>query len=363
MNTLSDMRHSHLDTHTASFKGDVKPKIIVVLGPTATGKTEASIELALKLKTHNITAEIINADSMQVYKGFDVGTAKPTLDQMQRVRHHLLGTVPPTQMYNASQYVHTAQSLIAEIHANNVLPIIVGGTNLYIEGLLWPSILDMRLQNSETTDAYHGKSVVQLYDELMKLDPQRAAMLHCNDRKRITRSLDVIKTSGMKHSDLIAVRLSEKQEAGSKYDSILFAMHCDPTEHRKRIKRRCHKMIEDGIVDECKELINLIETNAIDKHKGICQSIGYKELIPIIRDTIGNNADIDEQTKELCIEKLEIATWQYARRQRTWITNRFKKSQITRVIAIDTTDVALWNDKVIGTMEREVLMWYNAKEN
>eukprot|EP00371_Babesia_bovis_P001912 XP_001610559.1 hypothetical protein [Babesia bovis T2Bo] len=185
MNTLSDMRHSHLDTHTASFKGDVKPKIIVVLGPTATGKTEASIELALKLKTHNITAEIINADSMQ----------------------------------------------IAEIHANNVLPIIVGGTNLYIEGLLWPSILDMRLQNSETTDAYHGmtahnnritpltgKSVVQLYDELMKLDPQRvmAAMLHCNDRKRITRSLDVIKTSGMKHSDLIAVRLSEKQEAGSK---------------------------------------------------------------------------------------------------------------------------------------------------
>eukprot|EP00371_Babesia_bovis_P001913 XP_001610560.1 hypothetical protein [Babesia bovis T2Bo] len=79
---------------------------------------------------------------------------------------------------------------------------------------------------------------------------------------------------------------------------------------------------QDGIVDECKELINLI---------------GYKELIPIIRDTIGNNADIDEQTKELCIEKLEIATWQYARRQRTWITNRFKKSQITRVIAIDTT--------------------------
>ncbi|GFE53826.1 tRNA dimethylallyltransferase [Babesia ovis] len=263
MNKLNDTSLDIMNTSRTVTNRDeglvtrgLRGKIVIILGPTATGKTDASIEVALKLKEHNIKAEIINTDSMQIYEGFDIGTAKPTTQQMETIKHHLIGFIPATQHYNVAQYVHTTTALIAQMHANNILPILVGGSNMYVEGLLWPSVMDMQMEET-------GHNTLELYEKLRMLDPERAAELHMNDRKRITRSLDVVKRSGMKHSELIMIRRNEKNKSGPKYDSLMFAMLCETAEHKRRIKERTRKMLEDGILEECNQLVELIGTECL----------------------------------------------------------------------------------------------------
>ncbi|CDR95669.1 tRNA dimethylallyltransferase, mitochondrial [Babesia bigemina] len=326
--------------------------IVVILGPTATGKTDASIEVARVLKENNIKAEVVNADSMQVYDGFDVGTAKPTQQQMERVKHHLFGYVPPTTDYNAAKYVATASQLIEQMHDNGILPILVGGTNLYIEALLWPSVIDLEGKEAEcNNDPYQGIPVhaatkhpleydnAELYDQLTALDPQRAAVLHQNDRKRVIRSLEVINLYGIKHSELIKRRLEVKQKSGPKYDALIFAMICDPTEHKKRIKERARKMLQDGIIDECKNLMSIM--GALKYFRQLLNHAAYKEIIPILKQTEDNGAELDDATIQRCADALETATWQYARRQMTWIKNRFKADSGLNTILLDTT--GMWN--------------------
>ncbi|KAK1441973.1 p-loop containing nucleoside triphosphate hydrolase like protein [Babesia gibsoni] len=335
--------------HDAEVK---RSKLVVILGPTATGKTDASIQVALKLKEHNIDAEIINADSMQVYKGFHIGTAKPTLQQMNQVKHHLFDFIDPSEEYNAASYVNDCSKTIEKLHSHGSLPILVGGTNMYVEGLLWPSVIDMQPNDpDEPKETYEGSNAAplfhyaaeyttkQLYKMLKAQDPERATVLHPNDRKRITRSLNIIKTHGKKHSELIETRREFRKKIGSKYDALIFTMQCDPGAHKGLIKRRTRKMFEQGIIDECLQLMRMIERGeAAGLSKGICQSIAYKEIIPILGESLEKESSPSSNTINRCVAALETATWKYVRRQNTWIQNRLKDESGVKVVHLDTTD-------------------------
>ncbi|GBE59585.1 tRNA dimethylallyltransferase [Babesia ovata] len=138
-------------------------------------------------------------------------------------------------------------------------------------------------------------------------------------------------------------------------------MTCDATEHKKRIKERSRKMLQDGILDECKKLMSIMEgEGGMDFRRGICQSIAYKEIIPILKEAEDKDVELDDSTIQRCAEALDTATWQYARRQMTWIKNRFKTESGLKTVLLDTTDLSRWNESIIATMVNEIVQWHAA---
>ncbi|EAN33689.2 tRNA dimethylallyltransferase [Theileria parva strain Muguga] len=325
-------------------------KLVIIVGPTASGKTKFSVDFCKKLKDFNINSEIINSDSMQVYKGFNIGTAKPSEDELSLIPHHLLNFVDPTEDYNVSMFVKDCSHLINVLFSENKLPVIVGGTNLYIEALLWPSVMDSNHNNSESLEEYFDELDTRtLYNLLTEIDPERAKQLHQNDRKRILRSLDIYHSQGITHTNLIKLRKDQKHKEGIRYDPLVLILKSDPEIHRLRIKERVQSMLKSGILRECKELLHLKESNQdLNTKKGIFQSIAYKELIPLINYSGFN--DPSEELLDKCATVLESKTWQYSQRQRTWINNRLLKSGLKTHI-INTSDVELWNKLVMEGVE------------
>ncbi|BAM38929.1 tRNA delta (2)-isopentenylpyrophosphate transferase [Theileria orientalis strain Shintoku] len=297
-------------------------KIVIIIGPTASGKTKFSVDLCKKLRECNINPEIINADSMQVYKGFAIGTAKPSDDEVKSVPHHLVGFIEPTEDYNASLFVKDCSRVIDDLLSQDKLPVIVGGTNLYIEGLLWPSVMDFEQNddNDSLEDEFAEYDSDTLHDMLMEIDPDRAQGLHKNDRKRIIRSLDVYHYHGITHTELMRIRKRERETTGIRYDVMLFLLKSDPEIHRQRIRDRVKSMLQGGILDECKQLMSLK---------------AYKELMPLLTESGEFNSNPDEALLEKCAVVLENKTWQYSQRQRTWINNRLMKYDLKSSV-VDT---------------------------
>jgi len=278
-----------------------KPKIIVITGPTATGKTSLGIRLA---KKHN--GEVISADSMQVYKLMDIGTAKPSDDEKGGVVHHMLDVVPPWEDYSAARYVREATVCTDDVISRNKLPIIVGGSGLYVDSLIRGRVFAAKV-NPELRkilelryDKLGGKAML---DELRRLDTKGAEKLHENDKKRIVRAFEVLETSDMPLSEH---DLSEKS-LPPRYDCIKIALSfVDREILYDRINRRVDDMMSRGLAREVASLQEL----GVRRNSTSMQAIGYKELC----EALENKADIGT-----AVDKIKMESTRYAKRQLTWL--------------------------------------------
>jgi tRNA dimethylallyltransferase len=282
----------------------VKTKIVAVVGPTASGKTSLSVELAKKFN-----GEVVSCDSMQVYREMSIGTAKPTEEEMQGIRHHMLDFADPKTVYTCADYVRDAKEAIAKIVSNGKVPIICGGTGLYLDSLLRGGSfeetevdLEYRQELERIADE---KGNEYLHEMLEKVDPESAAATHYNNRKRVIRALEIYKCCGISKSELDR----RSRLFDSEYDSLTIGLRFINRELLyDRINKRVDIMLEMGLEDEIRRLmeIGVFESNGTAK-----QAIGYKELIGYING---------HMSYENAVEQLKMATRRYAKRQMTWFS-------------------------------------------
>ena len=283
-----------------------KPKVIVICGPTASGKTALSIELAKK-----INGEIISSDSMQIYKYMNIGTAKPSEEEKEGIQHYLLDFVEPNQRYSVAEFKKDAESAIEEILAKGKTPIVVGGTGLYVDSLIYGiEYQDIELDEKyrkELEDRVEKEGLEKLYEEAQKIDPQAMEKISRNDQKRILRVLEIYKATGKNKTE----QEIESRKKGVKYDYKVFAINWERQLLYERINKRVDIMIEQGLIQEVEELLK-----KYDNFPTAMQGLGYKEVVEYLQGIT---------TKEEMIEKLKMETRRYAKRQITW----FKKNKQT----------------------------------
>ncbi len=282
-------------------------KVIILLGPTGVGKTGASILLAGALNT-----EIISADSMQIYRGMDIGTAKPSLEERSAVRHHMIDIVDPTGSFSAGQYISEITPIIEDLHSKGKVPLIVGGTGLYIKavtrGIFSGPAADWALR--EELLSAEGAEQGFLYTYLSKMDPDAAARIDSNDTRRIVRGLEVC----LKSEDMMSA-LQERLTRPLPYDFVKIGLTRERKELYGMIERRIDRMLSQGLTEEVRELIR--------KKPGRIplQAIGYKELASYISGEIS----LDE-----AIRLTKRNTRRYAKRQFSW----FKKEEGIRWVDV-----------------------------
>ncbi|MBO0482882.1 tRNA (adenosine(37)-N6)-dimethylallyltransferase MiaA [Candidatus Enterococcus courvalinii] len=277
-------------------------KVLVIVGPTAVGKTALSIELAKKFN-----GEIISGDSLQVYQKLDIGTAKVTTEEMAGVPHHLIDVIEPTQRYSAADFQQSARQLIAEITARGHLPIIAGGTGLYIQSLLYDYQLGAADKQQDETklvrqkyEAFadeYGKEA--LWTMLKEKDPEAAEKIHWNNQRKVVRALEVLETTGFSIT-------APKEQPKQLYDYYMIGLDTNREKLYERINLRVDLMLKAGLEDEARFVYQLGDTQA-------SQGIGYKEFFPYFngQDSL---AEVVEQIKQ--------NSRRYAKRQLTWFRNR-----------------------------------------
>ena len=283
-----------------------KPKVIVICGPTASGKTALSIELAKK-----INGEIISSDSMQIYKDMNIGTAKPTAEEMQGIKHYLLDFVEPDKRYSVAEFKKDAEKAIEEILSKGKIPIVVGGTGLYVDSLIY----GIEYQNIELDEKYRKElekiaeeqGLQVLYKRAKEIDEEAIKKISPNDKKRIIRILEIYKATGKNKTE----QEIESRKKEIKYDFKVFAINMDREKLYERINKRVDIMIEQGLIEEVKEI-----TQKYKKFPTAMQGLGYKEVVEYLEGKI---------SKEEMIEKVKMETRRYAKRQITW----FKKNKQT----------------------------------
>lgn len=278
-----------------------KEKLVAIVGPTAVGKTKVSIELAKALG-----GEIINGDSMQVYKGMDIGTAKITDKEMEGIPHHLFDIKDPTEPYSAAEFQELARPLVTEINARGNIPIVVGGTGMYIKALTHKfnfsdtdSDPDFR---KKMEDIYKKQGSVSLYEKLKSIDPESAVTIHPNNVRRVIRALEIHHTTGAPASE------QRKQENESPYRLATVGLTMERDRLYQRIDRRVDQMVEDGLIDEVRRLYE----NGVRDCQSI-QAIGYKEVYSYLKG---------ECSKEEAIEQLKRNSRRYAKKQFTWFRHQ-----------------------------------------
>lgn len=299
-----------------------KIPVIAVVGPTASGKTTLGIELA---KAYN--GEIISADSMQIYKGMDIATAKPSIEEMQGIPHHLIGFLARDISFSVANYVDIARVKIEEVNNRNKLPIIVGGTGLYISSLFdniqFPEIkADLELRARLTSEAEELGNEA-LLERLKGIDRETADTLHANNLTRIIRAIEVFELTGRKLSELKV----ESKKITSPYDCKIIGLNfSDRAMLYNRINRRVDIMVEKGLIEECEAIYKAeISENRNNKIFTSSKAIGYKELIPYFKG-ISNLTE--------CLEKIKLETRRYAKRQLTW----FRRNGEIHWIMLDKFD-------------------------
>ncbi len=277
----------------------MKPDVLFIVGPTASGKSTLAVELALRLG-----GEIVSADSMQVYKGMDIGTAKLSPDKQKNVPHHLLSILSPGRTFSAYDFRKLALKAIKEITARGHLPIVVGGTGFYIRVLLRGISSqpggDPRIRK-QLEKQVEEKGLEFVYRRLQDLDPQRAKEIHPKDKKRIIRALEVLKLSGRKASVWHSHKQKSLEELG--YRPLLIGLSKDRQELYSQIEKRVDEMFEKGFVEEVKRL------SGKRLSKTAAQAVGYKELRMALKGEISL-----EQAKE----RIKLNTRRLAKRQTTW---------------------------------------------
>lgn len=275
-----------------------KPKVIVICGPTASGKTSLSISLAKK-----INGEIVSCDSMQIYKEMDIGSAKPTVEEMQEIKHYLVDFVSPEKRYSVSEYKEDASKAIEEIINKGKTPIIVGGTGLYLNSLIYniqynemEVDLNYRRELEKEAEEY-GLEV--LYNRAKEIDPEAMEKVSANDKKRITRVLEIYNATGRNKTEL-----EKKSRKEVLYNYLIFGINMERSILYDRINKRVDIMLEQGLIEEVKNLINKYSNMPT-----AMQGLGYKEVKEFLDGNI---------SKEEMIEKIKMETRRYAKRQITW---------------------------------------------
>ena len=277
-----------------------KKPLIIISGPTAVGKSEISVRLAAA-----IGGEIISADSMQVYKGMDIGTAKISSSEMLNIPHHLLDILDPKDDFNIVSFKNYANKAISEIYERGNLPIIVGGTGFYIQSVLYDVDFSVVEESAEYRDELsklaEQKGNVYLHDMLKQADPDAAAKIHQNDQKRIIRALEYYKETG----ERISVHNENESHNISPYNFCYFVLTDDREKIYEKINLRVDKMIECGLVEEVKKL----KASGLDSSFVSMKGLGYKEIL----EYLDGDISLDE-----AIYKIKRDSRHFAKRQLTW---------------------------------------------
>ncbi len=300
--------------------------VIIIAGPTASGKTGLSIELA-KL----INGSIISADSMQIYRYMDIGTAKPDEKERSGIRHFLINEVDPDENFSVARYRELALGYIEAIIKEGRHPIIAGGTGLYINSLLYninfsEAICDEELRSLLRSEA-EEKGNRYLYEKLLAMDPEAASKIHENDVKRVIRAIEVFTHTNKPISE--HVKMSRQEPVPYRY--MVFGLNWDREKLYRRIDARVDRMIEDGLVDEVRHLVEM----GYDKGTTAMQAIGYKEVLSYLKGEI---------TLEDTVDILKRDTRHYAKRQLTWFR---RMREIIWVDMDESTDIKAAAKKII----------------
>ena len=293
--------------------------VVIVAGPTASGKTALSIELAKR-----INGEIICGDSMQIYKYMDIGSAKPDEEEQGGVPHHLFGFVDPRDNFSLADYIEAAHKAIAEVHSRGKMPVVVGGTGLYIDTL----INNVTLDKTEPDDEYRSQlkelaatyGTKYLHDMLRYIDEPEAEHISENDEKRIIRALEIYKATGITKTEQNILSRSQP----SPYEATWFAIDMDRQVLYDRINRRVDIMLEKGLVKEVQSLLDM----GVTAENTAMQGIGYKEIAQYISG---------ELTLEEASELIRKRTRNYAKRQLTW----FRRNPRINYVAYDKIEKML----------------------
>jgi len=311
-----------------------KEKILVVLGPTSIGKTKVSIDIAKRLNS-----EIISTDSMQIYKKMDIGTAKINEKEKEGIKHHMIDLIDPKEEFSVYDYQNLSLEIIDKLLAENKTPILVGGSGLYINSILYDLDFNKVSSDEKVRNKYYGlkekKGKMFLYSLLEEKDKEAAKKIHPNNVKRVVRALEVLEVTGKKYS-----QNNNFRKYSEKYNFIIIGLEMNRELLYNRINLRVERMIEEGLINEVEELYN----EGYDKSYQSMQAIGYKEIIDYIE---GNT------TKEEAVRLIKRNTRRFAKRQITW----FKPDD--RIKWVDITDYkenyqSLLNEIMLYIKERGV---------
>ena len=307
-----------------------KIKVIAVVGPTASGKTALSVELAKRLN-----GEIISCDSMQIYKGMDIGTAKVTENEAQGVPHHLVSFISPESSFSCADYVRLAREKIAEITSRGKTPIFCGGTGLYLDSVLTENEFSEVGDNAEIREALAKKSPDELYEELLRIDSAAAEKTHKNNVKRVIRALEIYYGTGITKTEWD--RRSREKE--SRYESVIIGLDFKSRETLyERINRRVDIMTENGLIDEVKAL-----DSESFRASTASQGIGYKEILSYFDGRLSLSE---------AIEEIKKGSRNYAKRQLTW----FKRNESIRWIYRDLPESYGFKDKNAADTETVLIV-------
>ncbi len=285
-----------------------KSKVICIVGPTASGKTSISVELAKKLN-----GEIISADSMQIYKKLNIATAKVTKEEMQNIKHHIIDICDVTDNFSVADFKNMCYDKIDEILKRKKVPIIAGGTGLYISSVVYN--MDFKEENidNEFRESLYNlakeKSNQYVHDILKDIDPESAKLIHPNNLKRVVRAIEMAKNTKKTKSEHMKDEQKRIQNENSKYNFLIFYIDHDKELLYDRINKRVDIMVDQGVVDEAKMVYDM----KLDRNSTCMQAIGYKEFFPYFEGEI---------TLEQAIEDLKKDTRKYAKRQKTWFKNK-----------------------------------------
>lgn len=281
-------------------------KIIAIVGPTAVGKTALAIKLAKELD-----GEIISCDSMQIYKGMNIGTAKPTKEEMAEIKHHLIDIKEPNEEFSCADYAILAKKCIEDIASRGKTPIFCGGTGLYLDSVIEIGSFSSGFKDEEyrkmLEDLAYENGNEYVHDMLKIVDPKSAEEIHPNNLKRVIRALEIFHSSGKTKTEWD----EKSKEQKPPYDATVIFLNCKDREVlKKRIDLRVDMMLSDGLLDEARDLY---EKGLLKEEYTSFGAIGYKEIIPFFEGIVPFNE---------CIERLKISTRQYAKRQLTWFSRK-----------------------------------------
>ena len=279
-----------------------KPTVIVICGPTASGKTSLAVKLAKE-----INGEIISSDSMQIYRYMDIGTAKVTEEEKEGIKHYLVSFVEPNERYSVANFKKDAEKAIEEILKKGKTPIIVGGTGLYVDSLIYGIDYQEIQYDEKYRKQLENIDLEELYKQAITIDSEAMKKISKNDRKRISRILEIYKATGKNKTE--QEKLSKQNEV--KYNYKVFAINMEREKLYERINKRVDIMMKQGLIEEVKELLK-----KYNEFPTAMQGLGYKEVVEYLNGKI---------TEEEMIEKIKLETRRYAKRQITW----FKKNKET----------------------------------
>lgn len=310
----------------------MKRPLVIIAGPTAVGKTDISIEVARRLN-----GEVVSADSMQIYKYLDIGSAKPTDEEMEDIKHYLIDEIDPREEFSVAQYRELAKKYIDKIISENKLPIVAGGTGLYVNSLVYEMDFSSTVSDKDIreklTREYEKYGADYLHEKLKEVDKEAAERIHQNNVKRVIRALEIFYTIGESIKDFSRDLVESKD-----YDVILIGLNRDRQKLYERINKRVDIMFNSGLLDEVKKLVRMGLTSDDISMKGI----GYKEVIGYL----DGEYDLDR-----AIELVKRNTRRYAKRQLTW----FKRYKNIKWFYLDEyTDKKKIIDNIIQFVEGNI---------